>query len=147
MQVLISNVKPERRRRQAIPALLLVGCLVGCGGKAATVSGVVTLDGKPVTRGTVSFSPATSGQKAVGIIDESGNYELSTNRETGLEAGTYSAAVSSRERGQVDESGGPPMPGKYLVPQKYSNANTSGLTFEVQRGSNTIDIALLSNGQ
>jgi hypothetical protein len=128
-----------------LPVLLVVCCLSGCGGKAASVSGVVTFDGKPVTRGTVSFSPTAGGQKAIGVIDENGNYELSTNREQGLEAGTYNAAVSSRERGAVGDGGGPPMPGKYLVPQRFSDANTSGLTFDVQRGSNRIDIALTSS--
>lgn len=119
--------------------------LIGCGGKAASVSGKVTLDGEPVTRGTVAFTPTAGGQRATGIIDENGAYELSTNREAGLDVGSYAVSVTSRERGQVGDGGGPPMPGKYLVPQKFSDANTSGLVFDVQRGSNTIDIPLTSS--
>ena len=120
-------------------------CAVGCGGKPAKVQGAVTLDGQPVTRGTIGFSPVDGGQKAVGVIDGNGNYDLRTNRERGLEVGEYAVTVSSRERGEVDENGGPPMPGKFLVPRRYSSSNTSGLRFEVQSGSNTINLELSSN--
>jgi hypothetical protein len=130
-----------------IGLVLALAFLTGCGGKPASVSGLVTLDGKPVTRGTVAFSPTSGGQKAIGLIDESGRYELSTNREKGLDAGNYAVSVSSRERGNVGDGGGPPMPGKYLVPKKYSDANTSGLVFDVHSGGNKIDIAILSEGE
>lgn len=125
----------------------LVLCALGCGGKPARVHGVVTLDGQPVTRGTVGFSPVGGGQKAVGVIDGNGNYDLRTNRESGLEVGEYAVTVSSRERGEVDENGGPPMPGKFLVPRRYSFSNTSGLRFEVQKGSNTINLELISDSE
>ncbi|MAT69095.1 MAG: hypothetical protein CMJ58_06170 [Planctomycetaceae bacterium] len=125
-----------------LAALLLSAA--GCGGREATVEGVVTLDGQPVTTGSVSFMPASGGQKAVGVIDESGHYELMTNQDTGLDAGQYVATVTARERGESDGSG-PPLPGKYLVPMKYSLPNRSGLNYTVEAGSNTIDITLTSD--
>ncbi len=139
---------PRQRKNSTLSAVLclsvLVLCAVGCGGKPATVKGQVTLDGQSVTRGSVGFFPIGGGQQAVGIIESDGNYELRTNRDRGLEVGEYAVTVFSRERGEVDEQGGPPRPGKFLVPRKYSSSNTSGLRFEVQKGHNTIDLELSS---
>src|SRR5688572_19526894 len=72
---------------------------LGCGGSGASVSGVVTLDDKPLERGTVSFTPTAGGKRATGVIDSDGGYELSTNRDAGLAAGEYSAMVVSRQPG------------------------------------------------
>ena len=116
--------------------------LVGCGGKPASVYGVVTLDGKPLERGVVSFTPANGGMLAAGIIQSDGSYKLSTNRESGLETGEYVTTVVSREPSIENPQGGPPMPGAYITPRRYAIAKTSGLRFNVERGSNTIDIDL-----
>lgn len=138
----------DRGRPFSRTALILtVLLLAGCGGKPAKVSGVVTLDGEPLTRGIVGFSPSVKGQKAVGIINSDGSYELSTNRDKGLEIGEYIATVVSRARGKLDEHGGPPLPGKYLAPKKYSNTTTSGLRFEVRKGSNSINLELTSDSE
>lgn len=123
---------------------LLLAALTGCGGKPATVSGVVTLDGKPLQRGTVGFTPVASGMRAAGVIDSDGRYSLSTNRDAGLEIGEYAVTVVSREPGP-DNAQGPPMPGPYITPQHYAVESTSGLKFKVDGGSNTIDIALTSD--
>ena len=126
-----------------LPLGLVVVMLIGCGGKPATVSGVVTLDGKPLQRGTVGFTPVASGMRAAGVIDSEGKYSLSTNRDAGLEIGEYAVTVVSREPGP-ENAQGPPMPGPYITPQHYAVESTSGLKFKVDGGSNTIDIALTS---
>ena len=125
--------------------ILILASTVGCGGRPARVSGVVSVDGKPLDRGKVSFSPTSSGQMAVSIIQDDGSYELMTNRERGLEIGDYRVSIVSREMDQTDD-GGPPMQGKYLAPKRYSTPSTSGLQFSVEAGSNTIDIDLTSEG-
>jgi len=125
-----------------LPCMLLTA-LAGCGGKPATVSGVVTLDGKPLERGSVGFTPVAGGMRAAGVIDGDGSYTLSTNRDAGLEIGEYAVTVVSREPGP-ENAQGPPMPGPYITPQHYSVESTSGLKFNVAGGSNTIDIALTS---
>ncbi len=127
-----------------LPCMLLAA-LAGCGGKPATVSGVVTLDGKPLERGSVGFTPVAGGMRAAGVIDSEGNYTLSTNRDAGLEIGEYAVTVVSREPGP-ENAQGPPMPGPYITPQHYAVESTSGLKFNVVGGSNTIDIALTSTG-
>jgi len=125
---------------------LALAYLVGCGGKPARVSGIVTVDGKPLEQGTVAFSPASGGMRATGIIQGDGSYEIRTNRESGLDIGEYAVAVSSREllfHGGPDQ---PPMPGKYLAPKRYGKTQTSGLRFSVKKGSNSINIELSSEG-
>lgn len=128
--------------RLLLPSFILA-TLIGCGGKPATVSGVVTLDGKPLQRGTVGFTPLAGGMRAAGVIDSEGKYSLSTNRDAGLEIGEYAVTVASREPG-LENAQGPPMPGPYVTPQRYAVESTSGLKFTVEGGSNTIDIALTS---
>jgi hypothetical protein len=122
--------------------LLTLLTLVGCGGKPAKVSGVVTLDGKPLERGMVGFAPIDGGMRAAGMIQSDGSYTLSTNRESGLDTGEYLTTVVSREPGVENPQGGPPMPGPYITPRHYAIAKTSELRFQVEAGSNTIDIEL-----
>ncbi len=129
-----------------LSTLLTLLFLVGCGGKPASVSGVVTLDGGPLERGTVGFAPTGGGMRAAGIIQSDGSYTLKTNREKGLEVGDYLVTVASREPGAEDPNGGPPMPGPYITPRHYAIAKTSGLQFNVEKGSNTINIELSSEG-
>lgn len=121
--------------------------LVGCGGKPASVSGVVTLDGKPLERGMVGFAPVSGGMKATGKIQGDGSYRLSTNRESGLETGEYLATVVSREPGVENPHGGPPMPGPYITPKRYAIVKTSELRFEVRKGSNSINLELTSDSE
>lgn len=129
-------------RRFFSPLLFLV--LVGCGGgKPATVTGIVTIDGKPLSNGTVTYSPAGGGMKAIGLIKSDGSYQIKTNSDAGIDIGEYDVAVVSRE---VISSGpdSPPMPGKYVAPKHYGNMKTSGLHYQVEKGSNQIDIDLSS---
>lgn len=120
---------------------MTIALLVGCGGKSSQVSGVVTLDGKPLERGTVGFTPVGGGLRAAGVIQTDGSYVLSTNRDAGLEAGEYAVTVVSREPGPPNQDG-PPMPGPYITPERYAVDSTSGLKYTVERGDNTINIEL-----
>jgi hypothetical protein len=68
-------------QRQVVVALLatMLGTLSGCGGsdmpELGLVSGVVTLDGKPVKGLDVSFHPM-DGRPAIGKTDADGKYTL-----------------------------------------------------------------------
>ena len=59
--------------------------LTGCGGKPATVTGVVTLDGQPLQRGMIGFAPVSGGMKAAGIIEPDGNYSLKNEQRDGAQ--------------------------------------------------------------
>ncbi|MBX3427202.1 MAG: hypothetical protein KF688_16105 [Pirellulales bacterium] len=128
-------------RRSAAFSLVLT-TFVGCGGLPASVSGVVTLDGKPLERGVVGFAPTAGGPRAAGAIQSDGSYTLRTNRESGLAVGEYVVTVVAREPGETPAGGGPPMPGAFITPRHYAVEGTSGLRYTVERGSNTINIEL-----
>jgi len=127
--------------RSLLNLALLV--LVGCGGKPAAVSGLVTVDGKILDQGSVTFSPTGGGMRASGIIQSDGSFQIQTNREAGLDVGEYDVAVVSREIISTGPNS-PPRPGKYLAPKIYGKTRTSGLHFKVEQGSNEIDLALSS---
>jgi hypothetical protein len=132
-------------------ALLAVfaATLIGCGSNLGSVSGTVTLDGKPFAgsdhlRGTVQFIPETGhGMVASGYLDESGNYELSSGSRVGVLPGKYVVTVSAIEIIPPKIPGGA-AGGKAASPPRYANPQTSGFTAEVVRGHNTFDFALLS---
>ena len=128
----------------AASSCMLVG-LVGCGGPYdATVSGVVTLDGKVVPRGTVAYQPKAGGAPAYARIEENGTYVVHTGREEGLPLGDYFVTVTANEPPAVTqtESGGPPPPGKPITPLWYRTKDTSGLSFVVSPGENEINLEL-----
>jgi len=128
----------------------------GCGGGepgVIPVSGRITYKGEPVTIGDVYFSPSGSSTRgAQGKLDSNGNYALGTfSAQDGAYVGTYKVTVVSR---------GPDKPipakmigkvleedmqgtGEPLIPQKYFNAETSGLSAEVSTDkTNTFDFDL-----
>jgi hypothetical protein len=137
--------------------------LLGCGGdprkpKLGRVSGKVTYNGKPVTKGVVSFVPVSgpgtaTGQSATGEIGSDGSYQLTTFESgDGAVLGEHRVIVQSREDDPVLKGGGMPIPDKqgrlnikpptYLVPQKYATTGNSPLSFTVKEGSNRYDIEL-----
>lgn len=126
--------------------------VTGCGGGGPSmgrVSGTVKLDGKPLTKGTVTFI-ATDGKNpnATGAIDSSGKYTLQTTEPgDGAVVGSYKVAISDTDTAALNTA----MPGmpapvqKSAVPKSYLDAGTSGLTATVTTGSNTKDFDLNSS--
>lgn len=118
--------------------------LAGCGNKYdASVSGHVTLDGRPLKRGQVAFHAREGGAVAYGEIESDGTYELRTGGTRGLSPGTYIATVVALEE-NLPEPGQPTFPGNPITPPEYAHIGTSDLKFEVSEGSNRIDLELLS---
>lgn len=129
-------------------AILLVA-LVGCGPTInlpplAAVSGTVTLDGTPLTTGMVQFTPdnskGTQGAASTGAIGPDGRYTLSVaDSASGAMVGWHRVSVVARAAPK-DETDTAPM---LLVPERYINPATSGLSFEVKAGeANVIDLKL-----
>jgi hypothetical protein len=131
-------------------ALIAVGLLLsvvsGCGGTYdAMASGTVTLDGKAVPRGTVSFAPTHGGPAANSRIESDGSYRMRTGREVGLPAGEYQVTVIANELPATESAPGvPPPDGKPITPEWYRSSKTSGLKYTVDRGKNKIDLELTS---
>jgi hypothetical protein len=140
---------------------LLLGFLIlslGCGPNykaRGTVKGKVTFGGKNLTAGTVMFHGKNNltGSATVGT---DGNYVM-----TDAPVGDCKVTVTVPKmppRGVEHLKGapvGPKMPGDTTpdtvgkiptqivpIPDKYSNVETSGLSFTVSRGEQTYDIPL-----
>lgn len=86
-------MKRVRLTSNAIAASLLLGFMLGgcsSGDSSVHLTGKVTYDGKPVPRGTITFSPDTkqgnSGHGSKAIIND-GAY--TTRKSFGLEGGSY----------------------------------------------------------
>lgn len=152
-------------RSVSILLLLLTPWLlisVGCGPnrpEVAKVKGKVTFRGAPVTCGSVMFWPET-GRPARGKIAEDGTFSLTTfDAADGAVLGKHTVTI---EAVKVHESGPQPKsmaeeiemakktgPGamqsatvQQLIPPKYSNRKTSGLSKEVVRGENSFEFKL-----
>jgi hypothetical protein len=133
-------------RTHVLSGIAAVSCALtcGCGGTYdSTVHGVVKLDGGPVPRGTVTFSPSGGGPTAYGLIQTDGAYQLRTGREEGLPPGQYAVTVAANEAPTTaGRDGGPPPTGKPITPEWYRNPTTSGLSFAVESGDNEINLEL-----
>ncbi|HEY1376103.1 MAG TPA: hypothetical protein VGF55_04885 [Gemmataceae bacterium] len=134
--------------------LLAVGCHRGP--QLARVTGAVTVGGKPVTAGTISFIPA-AGKAAVGTIGPDGRYSLTTfTADDGALVGDHKVTIHATTVGAgtmqyaslEDELKGAKgkvlVPGKvdWVVPERYSALATTDLTATVGPGDQTIDFNL-----
>ena len=107
----------------------LSGCGKSRGFETAPVSGKVTLDGQPITKGTVTFVPR-KGKTARGSISEDGSFTLGTySNADGAIIGDQRVVIVSHEGGMEEDT----TP-KYRVPRRYGSPGSSGLTFDVQSG-------------
>ena len=136
-----------RLLRQIVILAAAVNLLLGCapGGLESQVSGTVTLDGKAVGPGTITFAmKSASSNPATGAIEKDGSYRLKTARTAGLHPGTYQVSLTVFEAAQGRPGERLYGPSKMITPEKYSSTATSGLEYEVKPGGNTIDIDLSS---
>ncbi|WP_425618535.1 hypothetical protein NA78x_002244 [Anatilimnocola sp. NA78] len=111
-----------------------LGCLAGCGSQVGTVSGQVTVDGQPLTKGVISFVPEKNPNSSTTVEIVNGNYTAQV--VAGKSVVQISAPIVT---GTFPEHDGP---GAALLerteeslPAKYHSA--SELSFEVKPGSNT----------
>jgi hypothetical protein len=128
---------------------LILGC--GSGSKTASVSGRVTYKDKPVPNANVSFTPEEgTGRAAAGLTDTAGRYTLGTfTASDGAPPGKYRVHITAYGPSRPAKPGetGSGMPGEMmtgdpLIPKKYFQPDTSGLTHEVKRGRNTANFDL-----
>ena len=120
------------KRIDAIPLLLLLVFLVGCGGNKRLTGTITYTDGSPVTLGFVYFESTTSSFQARGEIMSDGTYEVgSVTAKDGVPPGEYAVFVLSERRG---DSGRLP-----LVAPKYTSSATSGIVCKVPAPKNRFD--------
>ena len=148
-----------------IAAVLLLSlvCLAtapGCGGSdrapLGEVTGTVSYNGQPIASGTIIFEvpgarPA-NGKIVDGQIQDVTTYEPNDGAPVGQAkiavfatgAGGASPAATGADPGQpiaIDENymgGGATS----VIPPKYNDPTTSGLTWEIKKGENTVTLDL-----
>ena len=135
-------------RFQVLPLVLctLLISFLGCNkgsGNIGTVEGVVTLDGKPVDRATITFYPA-SGRSSGGYTDENGHYSLVyTRSEKGAVIGEHQVTISTEL--EADYMGGANTEQRdESMPRRYLDRRKTDLTGTVEAGSNAINFELKS---
>ncbi len=132
----------ENQRSTFVKLFLLIPSLglLGCGGsdvELINLTGTVTLDGQVVPGpGTLYFTPSNpadghAARPGTANFDAGGNFDAGSFKSgDGLRPGEYKIAVHCWEIQPTME--GPPA--KSFIPQKYSSADTSGLTCLIESG-------------
>ena len=130
---------------RVVPFVLLI--MLGCSGTRypSTVSGQVTLDGRPVPWGTVVFHPASGEAPIHGKIDFRGHYRLKSQSADTVQPGEYIVTVKAFSSMPKEEMSSDEIEALLISPDRYHERESSGLTFAVAPGDNTIDIQLTSS--
>lgn len=118
---------------------ILAVAISGCGQKGQLdtlpVHGTVTMNGKALTTGVVTFVPER-GRLATGKIQSNGMFSLSTySPGDGAVIGKHRVKVSAFENKPPTKRESE-EPIKSLIPERYGIESTSGLTYEVKAGQN-----------
>lgn len=127
------------RRLAVLCCLLVLGAATGCGERGpqmAPVKGKVVHKGQPLKFGGVIFQPLNKGAIAHGEIQPDGTFTLYTHVEgDGAIVGQHLVSVTCYE-GQNSDTGGNPDKertlGRLLIPEKFTNCESSGLKAEVK---------------
>ena len=124
--------------------LLLLLLVAGCqqqGRETSYVEGIVTVNGTPLSNGTVTFLPE-SGRSATGYIQENGRYVLGTyDEDDGAVIGMHKVAITAslsttKQRPNFDVDRPQDSAKQSLIPLRYADPDSSGLTFPVEAGAN-----------
>jgi hemoglobin len=96
--------------------------------QAASVSGKITFDGKPLAAGSVSFHSAKdkTAIKAKALINQDGTFAVK------MPPGEYKVAVTVTVQGQN------------VIPARYGDPEKTNLVFQAAAGKNTCDLQLNS---
>jgi hypothetical protein len=144
--------------------LSLVAAISGCGSghpQTVPVSGVVTYQGQPVAGAQVSFLAEGAARAGYGTTDDAGKFQLSTyGANDGAVLGSHTVTIVKPTETVTGAGMSPDDPDagyaaamaqaaqggsavKGVLPDKYANPNTSGLTADVtQAGPNEFTFAL-----
>ena len=140
--------------------ILVVGLLLAGAGctQQGTVTGKVSYKGKKIPGGTVDFMTVAGGHVVHGNIDRDGNFTVSKVPPGMVKIAVHAAVPPPAPPGGMKRPAGGPMqmpaastmmegadrpldPSEYVkVPEKYTDIENSGLTYDVTPGPQTHDI-------
>lgn len=134
-----SLLSASRARFTAGAALMIVVVsLAGCGDsgpKIVPASGIVTLDGKPLTYGHIQVMP-TGWRPASGSIGPDGRFTLTTTDPgDGCVVGTHPVVILAGESTSPETM-------KWHAPKKYADSETSNLTVTITEATDDLKIDL-----
>lgn len=158
----LSVSKFSSRFLVVVALLAAVGCSSGPSdgytGERGQVSGTVTLDGAPLTKGCqVIFISKTGSYTASGVVGDDGKYSLVYNGGNKLPAVEYQVQLTApvvnettpaapvdptKMAAQMNLSAGAPAAPAGPFPTKYASTNSSTLEFKVEPKDNVIDLKL-----
>jgi hypothetical protein len=147
-------MRRDRLTRWVFGGVAMVGLLfavAGCGSGTSSVSGQVTLNGKPLSGGAVTFYGA-NGQAGGSSIDAEGKYAM-VKGPVGEVKVTVAAAQPRQSPRMSKERDAPKHPGDkgpapsptgkpVVIPDKYKDQGKTPLTYTLTAGSQVIDIEL-----
>jgi hypothetical protein len=140
----VNNKLPSMRRKSLLivvaPLLWMAGCSKGP--YTAEVTGIVTLDKKPVPTGQVMFHPTAGGPMAYGAIGAEGHYEIRTAGSEGLIPGEYTVTIVSLTKEPWEGITAEQVEQIRRVPRRYSDPATSNQKFKIASGANQCDLPL-----
>lgn len=127
--------------------------LAGCGaGDTGVVSGKVTVNGKPLKKGLITFASEVGKRDAYNAAIRDGVYKTDPIPCGLAKVTVYPAQVDPSEVTEEVKEGGDRVPvtskrkGRERpsseVPAKYGNTDTSGLTYTVKKGENEYSVDL-----
>ncbi len=122
-------------------SLALLGCNTSSGPPTVPVTGVVTYQGEVVEGALVLFHPATKGsgvKTGSAETDTAGSFAMETLVEgstykDGLQPASYQVTVEKLDHSH--RANNPHAPPKNVLPTKYRDPDSSGLTADVSEGS------------
>ncbi|MCA9012217.1 MAG: hypothetical protein KDB01_20835 [Planctomycetaceae bacterium] len=122
--------------------------LAGCGGagdrpELGTVTGVVTMDDKPLPNVWVMFIPS-SGRTSIARTDENGAYDLKyLEGANGAKIDSHTVSIATYHEDEIEELRyNSQEPVTEPIPAKYNSKTT--LKADVVAGANVIDFKLES---
>jgi len=154
-------------RRQSLWTVLLA-VVAGCTGSdveegaegpdfsnLVPVSGVITLNGEPLSGAVVTFLP-TKWAPGVGETDGKGKYDLSTAGRPGISPGDYKVAISLLLSAEGEPQGVGPrsslaqppsmLTAKEYLPKHYADLGSSKLTAHVEKNGGTFNFNVEAPG-
>lgn len=133
--------------------LVLLAMALWGGSEMATVEGMVTVDGQPVTAGRVVFRSADGKSTILANIAPDGSYraldvpyvpmQVTVAGLTKMERVRVQRGVKGKKSAE-SEARNKAVESSPKVPEKYEDPDTSGLSFTATSGTNTYNIEIRS---
>ncbi|WP_148080512.1 peptidase associated/transthyretin-like domain-containing protein [Roseimaritima ulvae] len=126
----------------AFTILLPLAMLTGCSPSIpeATLSGNVTLNGKPYSDSAVMLIDLNSGQAGGTDIQPDGSFAIADP----LPLGTYNVYLAPKALSEAEAASAAPITIDTSVPDKYWSEHSTDITVTIEEGENTATIELKS---